>query len=45
LTISQIDPGTRALRNASSGSITPVAWGFTVLYGMLTVIHPFALSG
>ena len=45
MTISQIDPGTRALRNASSGSITPVAWGFTVLYGMLTVIHPFALSG
>tara|TARA_B110000459_G_scaffold4715_1_gene5008 strand:- start:1735 stop:3471 length:1737 start_codon:yes stop_codon:yes gene_type:complete len=45
LTIPQIDPGTRALRDVSSGSITPIAWGFTALYGLLTIIHPFALSG
>ena len=29
----------------SSSSITPIAWGFTALYGLLTIIHPFALSG
>ena len=45
MTIPQIDPGTRALRDVSSGSITPIAWGFTALYGLLTIIHPFALSG
>ena len=45
MTKPQIDPGTRALRDVSSGSITPIAWGFTALYGLLTIIHPFALSG
>ena len=45
MTIPQIDPGTRALRDVSSSSITPIAWGFTALYGLLTIIHPFALSG
>ena len=43
--MSPIDPGTRALQAASSASVTPIAWGLTALYGLLTVIHPFALAG
>jgi hypothetical protein len=45
LTIPQIDPGMRTLPYASCGSIIPVACGFIVLCGLLTIIHPFALSG
>ena len=43
--IRQIDPGTRALREAISASITPIAWLLAVLYGSLAAIHPFVLSG
>jgi signal transduction histidine kinase/ActR/RegA family two-component response regulator len=45
LTIPQIDPGTRALRDAISASIAPMAWCLAGLYGLLAVIHPFILSG
>ena len=45
LKIRQIDPGTRALREAISASITPIAWLLAVLYGSLAAIHPFVLSG
>ena len=43
--IREIDPGTRALREAVSASITPMAWFLAALYGLLTVIHPYVLSG
>lgn len=43
--IREIDPGTRALREAVSASITPMAWFLAALYGLLTVIHPCVLSG
>ncbi len=39
------DPGVRALREAISASITPMAWLLAGLYGSLVVIHPIALSG
>jgi signal transduction histidine kinase/CheY-like chemotaxis protein len=45
LSIEQIDPGARALREAVSTSITPMAWLLAGLYGLLIVIHPIALSG
>ncbi|MDE0950502.1 MAG: ATP-binding protein [Halioglobus sp.] len=37
--------GTRALREAISASITTMAWGLAILYGLLAAIHPYALSG
>lgn len=39
------DPGIRALREAISASITTMAWALAILYGLLAVIHPYALSG
>ena len=39
------DPGARALREAVVASITPTAWVVAALYGLLIVIHPFALPG
>jgi signal transduction histidine kinase/ActR/RegA family two-component response regulator len=45
LTIRKLDPGTRALREAISASLAQTAWLVAGLYGLLAVIHPFALSG
>ena len=42
---STADPGARALREAVAASITPTAWVVAALYGLLIVIHPFALPG
>ena len=44
LKIRQIDPGTLALQEAISASITPMAWLLAVLYGLLAGVHPFVLS-
>ncbi len=45
MSTSQFDPGDRALREAVSASITPMAWLLAGLYGSLIVIHPIALDG
>ncbi|MCH2186646.1 hypothetical protein MK280_12320, partial [Myxococcota bacterium] len=45
MTRSTADPGARALREAVVASITPTAWVVAALYGLLIVIHPFALPG
>ena len=43
--IPEIDPGTRALREAVSASITTTASLIAALYGLLAFIHPFILTG
>ncbi|MDG2051952.1 MAG: ATP-binding protein [Myxococcota bacterium] len=42
---SPADPGARALREAVVASIIPTAWVVAALYGLLVIIHPFALPG
>ena len=45
MNIQQMDPGSRALREAVSASIAPMAWLLAGLFGLLVAIHPIVLSG